>query len=126
MVEPGVGRITLVADGNAVLLSELSSSYPLKLLSPRLPPQNVALVYSLTYGGGLVAGDRVALHVEVNDRAILVILTQVCPLLKAISQSSIMTAIAPFRALRKCSRHGLDSDMPVHISKPSMSSPLRE
>lgn len=78
VIESGTGRITLHANGNVALLSELSSSYPLKLLSPRLPRPNVALVYALTYGGGLVAGDRVCLNVDVHDGAVLVILTQVC------------------------------------------------
>lgn len=77
VVVPGTGRITLHANANMVQLSELSSSYPLKLLSPRLPRPNVALVYALTYGGGLVAGDRIGLNVDVHDGAVLLILTQV-------------------------------------------------
>lgn len=78
VVEPGTGRITLRAGGGVASLSELSSSYPLKLLSPKLALQNVALVYALTYGGGLVAGDRVRLNVDVHDETVLVLLTQVC------------------------------------------------
>ncbi|KAI0094966.1 UreD-domain-containing protein [Irpex rosettiformis] len=76
VVAPGSGRITVQLEGSEAILSELSSSYPLKLLSPRLPPHNVAVVYTLSYGGGLVAGDRVGLAVDVQDSAALVLLTQ--------------------------------------------------
>ncbi|KAI0694869.1 UreD-domain-containing protein [Cytidiella melzeri] len=76
VVEPGTGRVTVRLDGSEAILSELSSSYPLKLLSPRLPPHKVAVMYSLTYGGGLVAGDRVKLDVDVQEGAALVLLTQ--------------------------------------------------
>lgn len=77
-VEPGSGRIVVQLQGSEAILPELSSSYPLKLLSPRLPPHNIAVVYVLSYGGGLVAGDRVKLAVDVQDGAALVLLTQVC------------------------------------------------
>ena len=60
------------------MISELASSYPLKLLSPRTPEKNVCVVYMLTYGGGLVAGDQVDLSGEVHDGTMLVLLTQVC------------------------------------------------
>jgi urease accessory protein len=77
VVAPGTGRIAVRLDGSEAVLTELSSSYPLKLLSPRLPPHNVAVVYCLTYGGGLVAGDRVNLKADVREGAALVLLTQV-------------------------------------------------
>jgi len=76
VVESGTGRISLRSNGSEAVLSELSCSYPLKLLSPRLLALKVAVVYVLTYGGGLVAGDRVKLNVEVQDGAVLVLLTQ--------------------------------------------------
>ncbi|GJE85745.1 urease accessory protein UreD [Phanerochaete sordida] len=75
-VAAGKGRIHVRSDGNEAVLSELSYSYPLKLLSPRLAPSNVAIVYCLTYGGGLVHGDGVDLEVDVKDRTSLVLLTQ--------------------------------------------------
>lgn len=78
IVPPGTGRITTHLAGSEAVLSELSSSYPLKLLSPKLSRPNVAIVYVLTYGGGLVAGDRVSLDVDVREGAVLVLLTQVC------------------------------------------------
>ncbi|KAL1748546.1 UreD urease accessory protein-domain-containing protein [Schizophyllum fasciatum] len=72
----GTGRICLsLLDSNAVF-SELSAAYPLKLLSPRTSPPNVAVAYVLSYGGGLVGGDRVSLDVSVERDAILVLLSQ--------------------------------------------------
>lgn len=59
--------------------SALRASYPLKLLAPNsLPsqPPHVALAYSLAYGGGLVAGDRVQLSITVDAGCGLVLLTQ--------------------------------------------------
>lgn len=79
VVEPGTGRIAVRLEGTEAILAVQSSSYPLKLLSPKLPPYNVAVVYVLTYGGGLVAGDRVKLDVDVQEGAALVLLTQVRP-----------------------------------------------
>lgn len=79
-VEAGKGHIQVRSDGHEAVLSKLSYSYPLKLLSPRLSHPNVAVVYVLTYGGGLVGGDRIDLEVGVNDRTSLVLLTQVSSL----------------------------------------------
>lgn len=55
------------------------ASYPLKILAPTaLPsqPPNVALAYTLAYGGGLVASDVISLQVDVEAGAGLVLLTQ--------------------------------------------------
>lgn len=87
-VVAGRGRICVHSDGREATLSELSYSYPLKLLSPHLSQPNVAVVYVLTYGGGLVASDCVDLDVSVNDGASLVLLTQV-RLCQILSQSTL-------------------------------------
>ena len=76
-IEQGHGRVILRNGGSGNVFSELAATYPLKLLSPRLPSPNVSIVYMLSYGGGLVGGDTVLLDVEVHDEARLVILTQV-------------------------------------------------
>ncbi|OCF33480.1 urease accessory protein [Kwoniella heveanensis BCC8398] len=59
--------------------SSLLAAYPLKLLSPTpLPsqPPHLAVLYTLAYGGGLVAGDVISLRGEVEDGCGLVMLTQ--------------------------------------------------
>ncbi|KAJ7492742.1 urease accessory protein UreD, partial [Mycena latifolia] len=58
--------------------SELSSTYPLKLLSPRIHGPGLAVAYIISYGGGLVSGDNVHLSVDVGSGAILVLLSQAC------------------------------------------------
>ncbi|KAH9947913.1 UreD-domain-containing protein [Amylocystis lapponica] len=75
-IKAGAGRIVLRTHGTEAIFSEMSSTYPLKLLSPRIAQERVSVVYVLTYGGGLVSGDRVALSVEVHDGAALVMLSQ--------------------------------------------------
>ncbi|KAK2461665.1 hypothetical protein APHAL10511_006128 [Amanita phalloides] len=75
-IQAGTGRIALGAQGRSVAFSELSSAYPLKLLSPRTVQDKVAVVYVLTYGGGLVGGDQLKLRVNVEDEAVLAILSQ--------------------------------------------------
>jgi urease accessory protein len=74
-MQPGHGRVRLAADG---AFAELAAAYPLKLLAPRLAHPRVAAVYILSYGGGLVGGDRVQLDLEVESGAILLALTQAC------------------------------------------------
>ncbi|KAJ7092597.1 UreD-domain-containing protein [Mycena epipterygia] len=70
----GRGRICVALHGSDAVFSELSSTYPLKLLSPRM--HGAGLVYMITYGGGLVSGDDVHLSVDVGSGAVLVLLSQ--------------------------------------------------
>lgn len=76
-VVAGGGRITLAVHGTKAIFEELSSAYPLKLLSPQVSEPEVAIVYLLSYGGGLIAGDRVELNVELKERSKLLVLSQV-------------------------------------------------
>lgn len=73
----GHGRIACTSHGSSVVFTELSATYPLKLLSPKLAQDIVAIVYVLSYGGGLVNGDHVKLNVDVRDRCRLLLLSQV-------------------------------------------------
>lgn len=73
----GHGRIACASHGSSVVFTELSATYPLKLLSPRLTQDTVAIVYVLSYGGGLVNGDHVHLNVDVRDGCRLLLLSQV-------------------------------------------------
>lgn len=73
----GKGRIELQLHGSEAVFAVLSAAYPLKLLSPRTSQERVAIAYALTYGGGLVGGDRINLSVEVHSHTTLVLLSQV-------------------------------------------------
>ena len=76
-VAAGRGQIMLSVHGTKAIFEELSAAYPLKLLAPRVCREAVAIVYLLTYGGGLVAGDRVELDVQLKGGSKLLVLSQV-------------------------------------------------
>jgi hypothetical protein len=85
----GKGRAELRVFGDNAHFSDLSYTYPLKLLSPRSTTaaqneaaQRVAILYSLSYGGGLISGDRIELSLDVKEAAKLLLLTQVRILFK--------------------------------------------
>ncbi|KAG6862419.1 hypothetical protein C0995_011859 [Termitomyces sp. Mi166 len=75
-IHAGGGRISLISYGSSAVFSELVSTYPLKLLAPRIKRDGVGVVYLLTYGGGLVGGDEVQLSVKIDSRTVLVMLSQ--------------------------------------------------
>ncbi len=58
-------------------LEAFTYQYPLKLITPMRPPETKsALVFILSYGGGLVGGDQVSLSIDVKPRARLSLATQ--------------------------------------------------
>ena len=80
-IRAGDGRIIVEFDPyRGHTFAQLSCTYPLKLLSPRSKEDSVAIVYILSYGGGLVGGDEVELEVGVREGASLMLLSQVQPL----------------------------------------------
>ncbi|KAF4988606.1 hypothetical protein FGRMN_9667 [Fusarium graminum] len=75
---PGDGRIVvgLLPAGESGL-EAMTYQYPLKLISPAPSANQIStLVFLLSYGGGLVAGDSVNLAVHVKPQAKLSIATQ--------------------------------------------------
>jgi urease accessory protein len=76
--KPGEGRIVvspLPSGGNG--LQTITYQYPLKLISPTPSAQQKSvLVFLLSYGGGLVGGDCINLHIDVQSRAALSLVTQ--------------------------------------------------
>lgn len=76
-LKAGHGRIVVSTHAAKAQFEELVAAYPLKLLSPRVGADGVAVAYILSYGGGLVGGDEVVLSVIVRARARLVLLSQV-------------------------------------------------
>jgi urease accessory protein len=80
---PGEGAIelSLLPPGKQVLKT-LTYQYPLKLIVPdphRAPngqQDPVTVIFLLTYGGGLVGGDRINLRVDLAAQTRLVLLTQ--------------------------------------------------
>ncbi|TNY21064.1 UreD urease accessory protein-domain-containing protein [Rhodotorula diobovata] len=77
-LSPGDGVLRASLDPSSrAHLSDVQFSYPLKVIVParRFLPR-LQCVYVIGYGGGLVAGDRVRLKVEVDEGVTLVMLTQ--------------------------------------------------
>lgn len=84
---PGHGRVHLaLLPPSTSVLRTLTYQYPLKLISPApvtvtSPTNNdsshqVHTLYILTYGGGIVAGDTLALRIDLDAATRLLILTQ--------------------------------------------------
>jgi urease accessory protein len=72
----GVGRVVArAARGGTVLVSARAES-PLRLIRPTFPGTTSAAVCMVTFGGGLVDGDSVALEIVVEAGATLVVFTQ--------------------------------------------------
>lgn len=74
---PGTGHIHLLSSAQ---FAQLAFVYPLKLISPTplaSSPKRLRTVYLLSYGGGLISGDKVWLDVLVESEAKLLVLTQV-------------------------------------------------
>lgn len=76
---PGLGKLTvhLLPNGHSHI-TNIEYQYPLKLITP---PRNYqqdrsALVFLLSYGGGLVAGDTVNLSIDVQAGSRLSVVTQ--------------------------------------------------
>ena len=104
----GHGQIAVSLHAGSAVLSTLSSKYPLKLLSPYIHDKT-ALVYLMTYGGGLVGGDEIVVDVKVQSGARLLLLSQVC-----FPATLIFYCTNPFpRELRRCSRLVSENDWPL-------------
>ncbi|CCG85168.1 Uncharacterized urease accessory protein ureD-like [Taphrina deformans PYCC 5710] len=71
----GTGSIRLeLARGN-LHLSDLAFTYPLKLVAPKASPKSQS-VFLLSYGGGLVGGDAIALSVVLEPNTTIALMTQ--------------------------------------------------
>ncbi|CAE6511319.1 unnamed protein product [Rhizoctonia solani] len=77
----GSGKAHIHAFGPHAHFNQLSYTYPLRLLAPNIPFAGdgqvpVGVAYMLSYGGGLVSGDRIELEVKVEQGVGLVFFTQ--------------------------------------------------
>ena len=108
----GHGHIAVSLHAGKAVLSTLSSKYPLKLLSPYIHDKT-ALVYLMTYGGGLVGGDEIDVDVKVQPGARLLLLSQVC---SSPCPDTIYCINLLSRAQRRCSRLVSENGSP-HFGK---------
>ncbi|KZF26544.1 UreD urease accessory protein [Xylona heveae TC161] len=109
-LQPGHGLITLVLLlPSSPTLQALTYQYPLKLIAPdpiTLPSgQRIVLAFLLTYGGGLVAGDSITLHIELAPQTRLALATQgstklfKSPSRSVVSRQTLDVVIRPGAAL---------------------------
>lgn len=77
VVKPGEAVIAVQATAEGSRISKLSSAYPVKLISPKCShDRRAVLAFILSYGGGIVPGDRVTVCVQVEPGCRLGLLTQ--------------------------------------------------
>ena len=72
---PGLGRIEVTRCGSRSVVTRAFATSPLRLLTP-VNHGHAAWIYSSSYGGGLVDGDRIELDVTVRQGADAFISTQ--------------------------------------------------
>src|SRR5687768_4572798 len=72
---PGRGRLRVVRAGGRSVVTRAYATSPLRLLTPA-NHGSAAWIYTSSYGGGFVDGDRVELDVEVAEGAAAFVSTQ--------------------------------------------------
>ena len=72
---PGAGRIEVVRQGRRSVVTRAYAASPLRLLTPR-SAGDAAWVFTSSFGGGLVDGDRVALEIDVRGSGAALLSTQ--------------------------------------------------
>ncbi|XAR56087.1 hypothetical protein NMG60_11036409 [Bertholletia excelsa] len=73
------GKVVVERVGGRSTITKCFSKYPLKFLIPRKvgsSQTDAVWIYSLTYGGGIVAGDSILCDISVGDGCTTVLTTQ--------------------------------------------------
>lgn len=90
-LQRGEGRIEVTRVGDRSVITRAAATNPLKLLTPSYGKFRSS-IFTCTYGGGLVAGDRIHIQMNLGDRTSAFLGTQAstkvyrCPQGKACSQ----------------------------------------
>ncbi|CAO3610883.1 unnamed protein product [Cunninghamella blakesleeana] len=74
--EPGNGTLICQCYDNKTKFSKIHAQYPLKFIPTRGHADCLAVVYMISYGGGIVSGDQFNIQIEILPKAILLLLTQ--------------------------------------------------
>jgi urease accessory protein len=72
----GQGRIVARAESGRTVLDVCHAASPLRFLRPVFPGCHAATVCLVSFGGGLVDGDAIALDVRIGPGAVVVLFTQ--------------------------------------------------
>lgn len=74
--EPGSGTLVCQCYDNKTKFSRIHAQYPLKFIPTRGHADRLAVVYMISYGGGIVSGDRFTIDIDILPNAILLLMTQ--------------------------------------------------
>ncbi|KAI8097146.1 urease accessory protein UreD [Halteromyces radiatus] len=74
--EPGSGTLICQCYDDKTKFSRIHAQYPLKFIPTRGHAERLAVVYMISYGGGIVSGDRFNISIDILPKAILLLLTQ--------------------------------------------------
>ncbi|KAI9025199.1 UreD urease accessory protein-domain-containing protein [Phycomyces nitens] len=73
---PGKGILVCQCHDRETRFSRIHAQYPLKFIPTKAYADRLAVVYMLSYGGGVVSGDLFDVVIEIESQAILMMLTQ--------------------------------------------------
>lgn len=74
--EPGNGTLICQCYDNKTKFSKIHAQYPLKFIPTKGHADRLAVVYMISYGGGIVSGDQFQVQIDILPKAILLLLTQ--------------------------------------------------
>ncbi|CAO3700950.1 unnamed protein product [Rhizopus stolonifer] len=74
--EPGRGILICQCHNNVSKFERIHAQYPLKFIPTTGHAECLAVVYMLSYGGGIISGDTFNIDIRVKTNAILLLMTQ--------------------------------------------------
>lgn len=74
--EPGKGILICQCYKNLSKFERIHAQYPLKFIPTTGHAERLAVVYMLSYGGGIISGDTFNIDISVKEDAILLLMTQ--------------------------------------------------
>ncbi|KAI8394127.1 UreD urease accessory protein-domain-containing protein [Radiomyces spectabilis] len=74
--DPGRGTLICKRQGPETQFVRIHAQYPLKFIPTKAYADRLAVVYMISYGGGIVCGDRFDITMEIQPEAILLLMTQ--------------------------------------------------
>ncbi|GAA5813324.1 hypothetical protein MFLAVUS_006801 [Mucor flavus] len=74
--EPGKGILVCSRYDDRTKFERVHAQYPLKFIPTTGHADRLAVVYMMSYGGGVISGDKFTVDMTINESAILLLMTQ--------------------------------------------------
>ncbi|KAI9361428.1 urease accessory protein UreD [Pilaira anomala] len=74
--EPGKGILVCHCYNDRTKFERIHAQYPLKFIPTTGHADRLAVVYMMSYGGGVISGDKFSVDMTIEERAILLLMTQ--------------------------------------------------